>query len=174
MTVGEPLPPLAPWIPAGTDPRVAAAVRLALANVGVCEMPLGSNRGVEVDNWNRVAGAAVASFWCASFASTMWRASRLETAGKGKDPSCDELMAFAKKTNRWSAKPALGALTFYGPTSTDAQHVALVVRTSPVLLVVGGNERLGAVSSRNGVAVQLRAEQRPDILGYAHPLPIGV
>ena len=176
MTAGNlpPRPLLAPWIPAGTDSRVASAVRLALANVGVCEMPLGSNRGVEVDEWNRLSGAAVASFWCASFVSSIWRANKLETAGKGKDPSCDELMTFAKRSNRWSDKPALGALTFYGPSPTDAQHVALVVRTSPVLLVVGGNERLGAVSSRNGVAVQLRAEQRPDILGYAHPLPLGV
>lgn len=166
------LPPLAPWIPAGTDPRIAAAVRYALACVGVCEMPLGSNRGVEVDEWNRLSGAALASFWCASFVSSVWRFHGLATAGKGKDPSCDALMAAAKASQRWSKVPALGALVFYGPTAEDAQHVAMVVRTSPVLLVVGGNERLGAVSSRNGVAVQLRAEQRPDILGYAHPLPI--
>lgn len=168
------LPTLAPWIPVGTDPRIAAAVRHAVACVGVCESPLGSNRGTEVDEWNRLSGAAVASFWCASFVSSIWRANKLETAGKGKDPSCDELMTFAKRSNRWSDNPALGALAFYGPNPHDAQHVAMVVRTSPVLLVIGGNERLGAVSSRNGVAVQLRAEQRTDILGYAHPLPIGV
>lgn len=166
------LPALAPWLPVGTDARVAAVVRHALACVGVCESPLGSNRGVEVDEWNRLSGAALASFWCASFASFVWRANGLATAGKGKDPSCDELMKFAKASGRWSKSPALGALVLYGPIPTDAQHVAIVVRTSPVLLVVGGNERLGATSSRNGVAVQLRAEQRTDILGYVHALPV--
>lgn len=167
-----PLPSLAPWLPAGTDERIAYVVRYALSRVGVCESPLGSNTGAEVDEWNRLSGAARASFWCASFASSVWRSGRLATAGKGRDPSCDELMNFAKSSKRWSKTPALGALVFYGPNAEDAQHIAIVVRTSPVLLVVGGNERLGAVSSRNGVAVQLRAEQRPDILGYAHPFPL--
>lgn len=166
------LPALAPWIPAGTDAKVAAVVRHALACVGICESPLGSNRGVEVDEWNRLGGAAFASFWCASFASFVWRSSGLATAGKGKDPSCDALMTFAKASGRWSKTPALGALVFYGPNPNDAQHIAIVVRTSPVLLVVGGNERLGATSSRNGVAVQLRAEQRTDILGYALPFAV--
>lgn len=166
------LPELAPWIPAATDATVAAVVRHAIARVGVCEMPLGSNRSTLIDEWARDAGAALGSFWCANFATTVWRAAGLATAGKGKDPSCDLLMAWAKDTGRWSEMPALGALVFYGPTDTDATHVALVVRTSPTRLVVGGNERFGATSSRNGVAVQLRAEQRTDIIGYAHPHPV--
>lgn len=172
MPTLAPMPVLAPWLPAGTDPKVVDLVRRTIASVGVCEAPLGSNRGLEVDEWNRRAGAAPASFWCASFAAAMWRDAGLPTAGRGRDPSCDQLMAWAKATGRWSARPALGAITFYGPVPHDAQHVAIVVRTSPALLVVGGNERLGAASSRNGVAVQLRAEQRTDILGYAWPFPV--
>lgn len=164
------LPALAPWIPDGTDPAVAAVVRHALARVGVCEMPLGSNRSTLIDEWAREAGAALGSFWCANFATKVWRDAGLPTAGKGKDPSCDELMAWAKATQRWSATPSLGALVFYGSKPTDAQHVAVIVRTSPAILVVGGNERWGALASRNGVAVQLRAEQRTDILGYARCL----
>jgi hypothetical protein len=164
-------PPLAPWLPANTAPHVAAVVRHALARVGVCEMPLGSNRSGLIDEWARNAGAALGSFWCANFATECWRAAGLPTAGKGKDPSCDLLMAWAKATGRWSTTSSLGALVFYGPHADDATHVAVVVRLSPVTLVVGGNERFGAVASRNGVAVQLRAEQRTDILGYAHPFP---
>lgn len=168
----QPLPDLAPWVPASTDPAVAALVRHAIARVGVCEMPLGSNRSTLIDEWAREAGAELASFWCANFATKVWRSAGLPTAGRGSDPSCDLLMAWAKATGRWSALPALGAITFYGPNAADAQHVAIVVRTSPALLVVGGNERFGATASRNGVAVQLRAEQRADILGYAHPMPV--
>lgn len=165
------MPTLAAWLPANTDPQVAVAIRRALACVGVCEYPLGANRGTEVDAWNLAGGAPVASFWCASFAMAMWRDSGLETAGKGKDPSCDALMAWGKATKRWSDKPALGALTLYG-VPKDANHVAIIVRMSPAIIVVGGNERWGAVSSRNGVAVQLRAEARTDILGYIHPYPV--
>lgn len=164
------LPVLAPWLPASTAPVVADVVRHALARVGVCEMPLGSNRSTLIDEWAREAGAALGSFWCANFATKVWRAAGLPTAGRGVDPSCDLLMAWAKRTGRWSQTPALGALVFYGPHEKDATHVAVVVRLSPVVLVVGGNERFGAVASRNGVAVQLRAEQRTDILGYALPL----
>jgi hypothetical protein len=166
------LPDLAPWLPSATDARVAAVVRHAIARVGVCEMPLGSNRSTLIDEWARRAGAELGSFWCANFATEMWRAAGLSTAGKGKDPSCDLLMQWAKDTKRWSDKPGLGAITFYGPTPTDATHVAINVRLSPAILVVGGNERWGALASRNGVAVQLRAEQRTDILGYAHPFPV--
>jgi hypothetical protein len=164
------VPTLAPWLPANTAPHVAAVVRHALARVGVCEMPLGSNRSGLIDEWAREAGAALGSFWCANFATKCWRDAGLPTAGKGKDPSCDLLMAWAKATGRWSKVPTLGALTFYGPHEADATHVAVVVRLSPVVLVVGGNERFGAVASRNGVAVQLRPEERRDILGYALPV----
>lgn len=166
------VPALAPWLPANTDATVAAIVRHAIARVGICEMPLGSNRSTLIDEWAREAGAELGSFWCANFATKVWREAGVPTAGKGKDPSCDLLMAWAKQTKRWSATPALGALVFYGPQETDATHVAVIVRLSPAVLVVGGNERWGAVASRNGVAVQLRAEQRTDILGYAHPAPV--
>lgn len=151
---------------------VAAVVRHALARVGVCEMPLGSNRSTLLDEWAREAGAELGSYWCANFATKVWRSAGLPTAGKGKDPSCDQLMAWAKSTKRWATSPALGALVFYGPNPNDATHVAVVVRTSPAILVVGGNERWGAVASRNGVAVQLRADARTDVLGYAHPFPV--
>ncbi len=174
MSTIAPLPDLAPWLPSATDARVAAVVRHALARVGVCEMPLGSNRSTLIDEWAREAGAELGSFWCANLATKVWRAAGLPTAGKGKDPSCDLLMHWAKDTQRWSTTPALGALVFYGPNANDATHVAVVVRLSPAALVVGGNERWGALASRNGVAVQLRAEQRTDILGYAHPFPVAV
>jgi len=167
-----PIPSAAAWLPETLDPHAAAVVRHALARVGVCEVPLGSNRGELVDQWNREAGAPLASFWCASFASAMWRYAGLPTAGKGKNPSCDELMKFARDSGRWATRPALGALVFYGPHAKDATHVALVVRVSPSVLVVGGNERMGAKASRNGVAVSLREEEREDILGYAHPWPL--
>lgn len=165
----EPEPLSAPWLPAATPEHIARIVRHALARVGVCEMPLGSNRSTLIDEWAREAGAPLASYWCANFATKTWRAAGVPTAGRGLDPSCDALMAWAQRTGRWSPTPSLGAITFYG-TPADATHVAVVVRLSPALLVVGGNERFGAIASRNGVAVQLRPEERRDVLGYALPL----
>jgi hypothetical protein len=170
--MSAPLPTLAPWVPQVTDRSVAAIVRHAVARLGICEMPLGSNRSTVIDQWAREAGAELGSFWCANFATAVWRSAGVETAGKGRDPSCDQLMKWAKDTGRWSEQPTLGAIVFYGPHDADATHVAIVVRLSPATLVVGGNERWGATASRNGVAVQLRVEQRQDILGYAHPFPV--
>ena len=175
LPIGGPIaaiPMMGVWLPETLEPHALAVCRHALSRVGVCEVPLGSNRGELVDQWNREAGAPPASFWCASFASAMWRYAGLPTPGKGKNPNCDELMKFMKETGRWSMRPALGGMVFYGPHAGDSTHVALSVRLAPASLVVGGNERIGAKASRNGVAVSLREEAREDILGYGHPWPL--
>lgn len=51
---------------AGSD-LVEKAVKIAVAENGVREEPLGSNRGAKVDAYNRTAGAPEGSFWCMSF-----------------------------------------------------------------------------------------------------------
>ena len=53
--------------PAALSPIAAAALGFALTQIGVMERPPGSNRGPEVDAYNRAAGAALGSFWCMSF-----------------------------------------------------------------------------------------------------------
>ena len=162
----------ASWLPPMTDALTASIVRTALSYVGACEEPPGSNRGPEIDGWNTARGAPLGSFWCASFAASMWQDAGAPTAGKYKDPSCDQLMAWCRLTGRWSPTPALGAFIFYGVPG-DAKHIGIVVRTTPYLVTVEGNAAWGGAFTANGETVITRRvdPKSPNILGYGHVQP---
>lgn len=162
------LRPLPSWVHLEEDGLAVAVVLRALAYIGECEEPASSNRGPMVDEWNRRRGAPLGSYWCASFATSMWADCDAETAGVGRDPSCDQLMQWCVKTSRFSKAPTLGALIFYGVPG-DAKHVGIVIRTAPYLVTVEGNAAWGGAFTSNGECVITR---RPDpksasILGFA-------
>lgn len=155
------------WLPPGVDLRVRAAITEAMDSLGVCEDPLNSNRGAEIDAWNIQAGVPVGSFWCATAAGAWWRAAGLEVP-KGY-ASCDRWMDWGKATSRWSAAPAYGAMVLYGVPG-DAKHIGLVVRVAPLTLSVEGNTTIESGFSANGIAVALKIVAPPDpILGYVLP-----
>jgi hypothetical protein len=163
--------PPCPWLKPGDSAVASLIVREAMAHLGVCEEPPGSNRGPEIDAWNRRARVAVGSYWCASFAGAMWW-----SAGLVPPPnyaSCDVLMQWAKDTGRWSTNVAtLGALVLYGKPG-DANHVGIVVRVSPVVLSVEGNTQIDSGFSRNGIGVGLKMVTATDpVLGYCHVTPM--
>jgi len=162
------------WISERDDALAAGVIVCARACIGECEEPPSSNRGPTIDRWNTDRGAPLGSYWCASFATSMWRACGAETAGVGQDPSCDLLMQWCVKTGRFSKTPALGAFIFYGVPG-DAKHVGIVTRTSPYLCTVEGNAAWGGAFSTNGETVVSRRvlAGSPNILGYGHlrPLP---
>ena len=161
------LPERASWLP-GVDAMVANVIERARRHVGVCENPPGSNRGKGIDEWNAAAGVPVGSYWCASFVGAMWRESGFQVpAGYA---SCDNWMAWAKETNRWSANvPTLGCAVLYGRPG-DATHIGLVIRTRPLLLSVEGNTTVeGSAFERNGTSVALKlVTERDPVLGYCH------
>lgn len=157
-------------------PDTSAALRAieeARRCVGVCEEPPSSNRGPEIDAWNRTAGVpedwitAGKGYWCASFVTHCWHVAGLTTPAKGAAASCDGWMAWAKQTGRWSSEPVLGAAVLYGKPG-DASHIGLVVRLSPAVLSIEGNTTLDGYS-RNGELVTLKAVRNARVLGYAHP-----
>ena len=156
------------WLGANTDPVAAAVIVRALACVGECEEPASSNRGPMVDRWNTDRGAPLGSYWCASFATSMWHAGELETAGFGHDPICDQLLQWCVRTNRFSKVPSLGAFCFYGAPGQAAHHVGLVMRVAPYLVTVEGNAAWGGAFTTNGEAVISRRPDpaSPNILGY--------
>jgi len=143
----------APWLDGTEDPDAKRVILRAMMDLGIAEMPLGSNRSPRIDEYNRAAGVpeelirAGKAYWCCSWATAMDRECGLPTAGKGKDGSCDEVMKWCKATGRWSKAPSLGAYAFYG-TPQDAHHVSKIVRLNP-LLEVGGNQKLGGSFSRD-------------------------
>jgi len=158
-------------LPKGLDARVRAVIVRALRDVAaVVEEPPGSNRGAIVDDYNRRAGVPVASFWCASAVGAWWRDAGL--AVPTGYASCDNWLAWARKTGRFTQRPTLGAAVLYGKP-TDANHIGLVVRVAPIVLSVEGNttvEGAAADLTRNGTAVSLKVVNAADpVLGYVLP-----
>jgi hypothetical protein len=166
-----PLPALARWLPAETPAIAAAAVRRALTDVGICEIPPGSNRSGVIDAYVRATGSPVASFWCAAACAAWWRDVGLPIPPTAA-ASCNAWQSWAKKTGRWSVVPVAGAVVLYG-FGSNAEHCGLVVRTDPIVLTVEGNTSLAGYS-RNGVAVDLKAIYAERVMGYVLPVPDAV
>jgi hypothetical protein len=169
------LPPviLAPWLPLDQPHRAIA--ENAIGAVGVCEDPLGSNRGAQIDAWLRRAKVPESliqsgkGYWCGAAAGAWWLDAGYDVPVAYA--SCDAWMAWAKRTGRWSKTPIPGAAVLYG-TPSDANHIGVVVCTAPLLLAIEGNTSVGGQFSRNGVAVDLKEVNRQRLLGFVHPLPL--
>ena len=160
------------WLPADTPILERAIVDLAREWVGVSEDPPGSNRGAEIDQWNRDAGAPPASYWCASFVAAVFRA-----AGAALPPvpaSCDSWMIWAKAQGLWRPAPRTGCAVLYGVPG-DARHIGIIIRTHPQVFSIEGNTTVeGSKFERNGTAVALKIVDAHDpVLGYVMPWPAG-
>lgn len=163
---------LARHLPKDTPAAVRALIQRAIADISaVVEEPLGSNRGTIIDEYNRRAGAPLGSYWCAS-AVGAWMIDCGFPMPQGY-ASCDNIMAWGKKTGRWSAVPVLGAMVLYGKPG-DASHIGLISRVTPLVLSIEGNTTVeggSAEQSRNGEAVsQKRVNSADAVIGYVLPL----
>jgi len=154
---------LAPWAPASTRPIALAVAKRALLDIGICEIPPGSNRSGRIDEYVKAVGAPLASFWCAAAVAAWFReaGAKLPPSSAG---SCDVWMGWAKLTGLWQRTPEIGSAVVYGKP-TDASHIGVIVRVEPLLLSVEGNTSLEGYS-RNGVAVDLKLVNQARVLGY--------
>jgi len=161
--------PPARWLASDTPPQVRQVIVRALADIGICEMPEGSNRSGVIDGYNTRAGAALGSYWCASaLACWAWDCG-LWAPPRGRAPSCDEWVRHAKLAGRWHDSPLPGRAVIYHAAGnpSDANHCGLVVRALPVLLSVEGNTTVGGTQvERNGYAVALKRVNTSRVLGY--------
>jgi len=57
------------------------ALDYAASYVGVKESPPGSNRGPQIDKWNKVAGVPVGSPWCMGFLRAMFKLAGVQLGG---------------------------------------------------------------------------------------------
>jgi hypothetical protein len=159
---------LAAWAPASLPAVNLAIAKRALLDVGICEMPPNSNRSGRIDEYLLACGSLVGQPWCAAAVAAWWRESG--AAIPQREPaSCDQWREWARATGRWREAPIIGAAVVYG-TPADANHIGVVVRTTPLLLSVEGNTSLAGFS-RNGLAVDLKQVSAERVLGYVHPLP---
>jgi hypothetical protein len=157
----------APWLDESNSSELGRAiVRRAIMDLGLCEIPPGSNRSPRIDGYLKAVGSPVGSPWCAAALSAWWRESGAEVPPKLAG-SVDAWRAWGKATGRWSRAPIPGAAAVYG-TPEDASHIEVVARVSPQLLLVGGNVGLGSFT-REGWVVDLRPLAVDRLLGFIHP-----
>jgi hypothetical protein len=164
----QPWPRTAGWLHEGNSTALGRAIVLrAMADVGILEVPLGSNRGKRIDAMTRRSGAPLGSWWCG-----------IEVGAVFAD--CGALVPEGyAATDNWLPyvvkEPVIGAAILYGLRKPgpvvnwgNAHHIGIVVRLEPMVLSIEGN-RAFAGSSNNGVAVDIGPVLRTDILGYFHP-----
>ena len=160
-------PVMAGWMPDATPALQKAIVWRAFCDAGICELPMSSNRGGRIDEYNRRAGAPLGSYWCASWATAVWEdcGAALPKTGRA---STDLLMQWAKKEGLWHSTPILGAIVIYG-TNGDAEHCGIVIRTDPVERSLEGNAGVAGGVTRNGEGVEMKVVVKTRVLGYIYP-----
>jgi hypothetical protein len=162
---------LCAWAP-NTLPSVNLAIaKRALLDIGICEVPPGSNRSGRIDEYVTAVHSPYGSYWCAAAVAAWWREASAETP-PSQGGSCDAWAHWARDTGRWTGGPEIGRAVVYGVPG-DASHIGVVVRVYPLLLSVEGNTTIEGFS-RNGVAVDLKMVNKARVLGYIDPVPQGM
>jgi hypothetical protein len=142
-----------------------ALVNRAIADVGILEVPLASNRGVRIETYLRRAKvpdsviAAGKGWWCAAFVGAVFVDCGIPVPADYA--SCDSWLPFL------SSDAKVGSAILYGVRG-DAHHIGIVARLTPMVLTIEGN-RAFAGTTNNGVACDLGPMMRRDVLGYIHP-----
>jgi hypothetical protein len=147
--------------------------------IGVCEDPIGSNRGDDIDGWARKFGSPLGSYWCALMQgeiadrSHSWR----PTHDVG---SCDEWYLQGTQAGLLIMEPRPGAIVLYTNGQRiqggrydgrkDAVHIGRVLRATPAPMAIEGNTTLGKYD-RNGFVCTLKAIESARVLCYLAPAP---
>lgn len=136
-------------------------VKAGKANLGVQEVPAGSNRGKYVDIYNTFVGAPLGSYWCASFLCY-----RVYDAAKTlkvtplwiKSASVQAIFLWAKKNNLVSDIPVAGmAFLEWFQSKRRYAHCGIITEVIPLpgnkfaFRTVEGNSNSNG--SRNGQEV---------------------
>lgn len=151
----------------------------ALRDVGILEVPNGSNRGGRIDKMTLRAGLKPPVWWCAVEVGAVF----LDCGCRVPEgyPLTDSWLPFVRE-GRDKAKPQPGDAVIYGlkkkgPVVSwgDGHHIGIIVRVPEpergqrVTLTIEGNRSLAGTSSNNGIAVDIGPMVRSDILGYVDP-----
>lgn len=187
------LPAIAPprkfgWLVPGENCTELAFDVLMRADrdVGILEVPNGSNRGTRIDAMAMRAGFQPPNnpkregpYWCA-----IWAGCVAADCGLHVPQSfalTDTWLPYVKD-GRWDADPAPGDFVLYGLRRKgpvvgwgDAHHIGIIARVAePAIgqhlhLTIEGNRSFAGTASNNGVAVDIGPMLRKDILGYVSP-----
>lgn len=142
------------------DNKVTQLIEIAMKYVGVMENPVGSNRGTQIDEWNKAVGVPVGSFWCASFTSAVarrWEAMTGIDFPINGSASCDSWFNQAKSKGLLTRVPKPGhiLLVMKSSESSDAIHIGICgYESNGLISSIEGNSNNDG--SANGTMVALR------------------
>lgn len=166
------------WL--GRDPDQLRLVILERSRLDVGILETAPNRGERIDAYLRRAHVpeslieAGKGYWCAAAVGAWF----IDAGAKAPRDyaSCDAwLPAMVRCSAADLGKVALpGDAILYGVRradgTLDAQHIGLIWRLEPIVLTCEGNRGLGAKVTNNGVAVDVHAMTRADVLGIVRPV----
>src|SRR5258706_4960054 len=125
------------------SPSVRRALDFALSNIGVCEIPAGSNRGPEIDDWAREFGSPLGSFWCALAVGKARKEGGLWVPAHDVG-SCNEWVHQARQAKLTSPTPVPGPAVVYtndkgvdaggSVGQLDAGPIGNLLRVEPAVL----------------------------------------
>lgn len=129
------------------------------------EAPHFRNRGAEIDDWNRRAGAPLGSPWCAAWAGAMW-----SDHGFPMSPSyaaCENIHQWAGRSGTLVHSPVVDAIVLYDFTGQlgVAHHCGIVLEVfDDGMFIVGEGNTSGAPFDPEGFGVFVK-ERTPSTLG---------
>ena len=154
------------------------ALDYALLHIGVCEDPVGSNRGPDIDAWATEFGSPLGSYWCALSVGKARKEGGLWIPSENVG-ACNEWVLQGTRAGLMTQTPVPGAAVLYTNGQVisggrydgqrDAVHIGLVLRVEPVLLSIEGNTVLAAFD-RNGWVQTLKEVDTTRVLCYVAPL----
>ncbi len=117
-----------------------AAITFALTQVGVREVPVGSNRGPEVDEYLRSTNTPLGSFWCAAFVYFCFNKA---AANIGK---ANPLIKTAGSLDHWNRTTAKKI------TAADALNNPALIKPGSIFIIDhgGGHGHTGIVQKVDG------------------------
>jgi hypothetical protein len=164
-------------LPPTTPAICVAIIRRAQQDIPILENPIGSNRSPEIDAMCKRFGVPLASYWCALWASNVWKDAGAEIPpvdnGKAWHPAIAETWhQWALHTGRFAARPQLGYAPLYGTRGVGpAHHIGCcVVSIAPILMDLEGNTS-EAGFSREGELTGLKRVDTDRLIGYVAPYP---
>jgi len=129
-------------------------------HTGIVENPPNSNRGKFIDEWNKMAGVPVGSFWCGSAAGAF------VIAMKGTPPKGYAWTPNWAVKSRKQKEPSIGDIaTFYFPRKKRIAHVGVHYESrglSEIIWEGNGND----TGSRNGDKTVKKQRPKNTIEGF--------
>jgi hypothetical protein len=157
----------AAWLDEAEPALERAIVSRAICDVGIVEMPPGSNRSQRIDEYVAAVCSPPGSRWCAAALAAWWRECGAMTPARDAG-SCNAWLAWAIQRKTFSRVPRPGRAVIYG-SGGSASHIGVIVRVTPLLLSVEANTSVAGGFDADGVAVALKQVSVSRVLGYIQP-----